>query len=219
MKLLVLRPEPGAAATAARARAAGLDPLVAPLFAVRPCAWDAPDMPVDALMLTSANAARAAGALPDALRGLPLYAVGAKTAAAAGSLGAAEIRVGEAGVAELVARAARDGIGTLLHLAGADRTAFDPAGVRIVTRIVYAAAPVEPPPALPARDTVALLHSARAARRFAELVAPAGHAIAALSPAVAAAAGPGWRAVAVAARPDDDALLAAAARLCQEVRA
>lgn len=219
MKLLILRPEPGATATAMRARAMGLDAEILPLFEVRPRAWTLPDIPIDAVMLTSANAARMLGGLDPQLAALPAYAVGAKTGAASQAAGFADVRCGEAGVAELVARAAADGVRRLLHLAGADRTDFDPAGIEIVTRIVYASETVEPPPPLPAGDAVALLHSARAARRFAELVAPARFAIACLSPAVAAAAGPGWRAVATAAQPDDDALLAVAARLCQEVRA
>lgn len=219
MRLLILRPEPGSTATAKRAQAMGFEVLVAPLFAVRPCAWTLPETALDAVMLTSANAARALAPLDPRLAALPAYAVGAKTGAAATAAGFADVRAGAAGVAELVARAAADGVRRLLHLAGADRTAFDPAGVEIVARTVYASETVEPPPALPAGDAVALLHSARAARRFAELVAPARFAVACLSPAVAAAAGPGWRALATAAQPDDDALLAVAARLCQEVRA
>lgn len=219
MRLLVLRPEPGATATARRARELGLGVIVAPLFAVRPRAWTMPPGPVDAVMLTSANAARALSTVPDGLTGLPAYAVGAKTAAAARAAGFAEVRTGENGVADLAHQAAEDGIATMLHLAGEDRTAFDAGPLRIITRIVYAAEAIEPPPSLPRGDVVALLHSARAARRFATLVRPADVAIAAISPAVAAAAGEGWARVAIAARPQDDALLAVAARLCQEERA
>jgi uroporphyrinogen-III synthase len=54
---------------------------------------------------------------------------------------------------------------------------------------------------------------------FARLIDAAGlsrAAIAAISPATAAAAGTGWGRIAVAAVPTDDALLAAAARLCEE---
>ena len=40
--------------------------------------------------------------------------------------------------------------------------------------------------------------------------------LAAISPAAAAAAGGGWEAVEVAERPDDEALLALAARLCKK---
>ncbi len=42
-RLLVLRPQPGADETAARARALGLEPVVAPLFSVRPLHWTPPD--------------------------------------------------------------------------------------------------------------------------------------------------------------------------------
>ena len=61
MKILVLRPQPGADETAARARALGLELVVAPLFAVAPLAWTPPDPAgFDAVMLTSASAARQA---------------------------------------------------------------------------------------------------------------------------------------------------------------
>ena len=63
--------------------------------------------------------------------------------------------------------------------------------------------------------SVALVHSPRAGRRFAELVGDRGSiAIAAISPAAAEAVGEGWQAVAAAEEPGDDALLALAARLC-----
>ncbi|PTS81075.1 uroporphyrinogen-III synthase, partial [Sphingomonas sp. HMWF008] len=58
-------------------------------------------------------------------------------------------------------------------------------------------------------------HSARAARRLAELLDAAGIdrsrvALAAFSPAIAVAAGVGWSAITSAATPDDAALFAAA---------
>ena len=60
--VLILRPQPGADESAARARALGLDPVVAPLFTVRPLAWEAPNpADFDAVMMTSANAARFGG--------------------------------------------------------------------------------------------------------------------------------------------------------------
>ena len=86
--LAVLRPEPGNAATVARARAAGFATLSLPVFAVVPLAWDVPDpADYDALILTSANAVRHAGAGLDRLRVLPVFAVGARTAAAARAAG------------------------------------------------------------------------------------------------------------------------------------
>ena len=40
--LLILRPEPGNGASAARARSLGLTPLQCPLFAIEPTPWSAP---------------------------------------------------------------------------------------------------------------------------------------------------------------------------------
>ena len=74
--MLILRPQPGADETAARARTLGLEPVVAPLFTIRPLAWEPPDpAEFDAVLLTSANAARHANQtghdadfLPETLR-------------------------------------------------------------------------------------------------------------------------------------------------------
>ena len=75
--VLILRPQPGADETAARARALGLDPVVAPLFTVRPLAWQAPNpADFDAVMLTSANAARFGGDALTPFLGLPCYCGG-----------------------------------------------------------------------------------------------------------------------------------------------
>ncbi len=215
--LLVLRPEPGATATAAAADALGFTAIVAPLFVMRPVAWSPPATPVRALLMTSANAARFGGAGLQALAGLPLYAVGEATAAAARDSGFTRIVVGADGVDAIVERAERNGIDRLLHLAGREYRELASGSVAIERRIVYAADAVASLPdaaraALP--DAVVLLHSPRAAALFATLVDPAGISIAAISAATREAAGTGWRAVAVADRPADASLLAAAAKLC-----
>ncbi|WCT73218.1 uroporphyrinogen-III synthase [Sphingomonas naphthae] len=217
--LLVLRPEPGAGRTAERAQAMGLEAIVAPLFTVRPLAWTPPGPAAfDALMLTSAQALRHGGDL-SAFRALPVYAVGAATGDAARAVGFTQVHAGESDAAALLDRAVADGRGAILHLTGREhRAVIHPATT--VTRIaVYAADVVDTLPDVAAdalaRDAVALLHSPRAARTLAALSGWRGR-IAALSPAVAEAAGPGWHSVAVAAAPTDDALLAAAARLCEE---
>jgi uroporphyrinogen-III synthase len=144
------------------------------------------------------------------------YAVGSATAAALKKRGFTDVRVGSAGVDAIVGQAALDGIRSLLHLAGEDHTRAEAGPVQIETLIVYASEPVEPQSDLQDavnKAAVALLHSARAAARFRELAGP-GHRIAAISPAVLAAAGPGWLETAIASKPTDQALLAAAARLC-----
>lgn len=212
----VLRPEPGNAATAAKLEALGLFALRMPLFAVVPVAWDAPDPArFDGLLLTSANAIRHAGPALAAYRHLPVNAVGAASARAAERAGFAVATVGEGGVAELLPRIAAT---ALLHLAGREHR---PAGPPVAaTAVVYASEPVPSPPgALDLLDGgIALLHSPRAAARLAALVDAAGlpraaTALAAISPAAAAAAGPGWRRIAVAPRPDDAALIAVARML------
>ena len=63
LPLIILRPEPGASETAARAVAAGLSVRPVPLFSAGPVAWTPPNIDQhDALLLTSANAPRFAGA-------------------------------------------------------------------------------------------------------------------------------------------------------------
>jgi uroporphyrinogen-III synthase len=222
--LLVLRPEPGASATAARAAALGLTPVVAPLFSVAPLPWSAPPpSSFDALLLTSANAVRHGGPQLARYAALPVYAVGAGTAAAAQAAGLTNVIAGDSDGAAMVARAAGDGVRRLLHLSGREHRASEHEGVTVERRIVYAAHAADALPdaahAALAAGAVALLHSPRAAATFRALVIAAGLAprairIAAISPAALAAAGDGWEASAGAASVGDDALLAAAARLC-----
>jgi len=217
--LLALRPEPGASATAAAARAMGLDAIAAPLFVIRPLDWSLPGPLPEAVLLTSANAVRHGGAGLAALTGLPAYAVGTATAGAARQAGFGRIVTGDADAETLLALAHRDGVRALLHLAGREHRDVVPHDIRVDRRIVYAAEAVDALPeaaraALP--GAVALLHSPRAARLFASLVDPAGIAIAAISPATLAAAGSGWRIADVADRPTDASLLAVAAKLCNQ---
>ncbi len=216
--LLVLRPEPGAAATASAARAMGLGAIVAPLFTVHPLEWALPDNLPDALLLTSAHAARLGGGQLSALHGLPVYAVGKATATAAREAGFAEVTAGEGGAETIIARAARDGRHHLLHLCGREHRAVAHASIAIERRLVYAADAVESLPeaarAALREGAVALLHSPRAAALFATLIDPTDVMIAAISAATLAAAGTRWRATAIADTPTDTSLLAAAAKLC-----
>lgn len=212
--LLILRPEPGASATAAKAAARGLDVLVRPLFEVRAIDWTPPDPArFDAVMMTSANAARVGGAGLARYRYLPLYAVGSATAKAARDAGFDEIVAGGNDAAAMTQIVAGDGRKHVLHLAGRDRIAA-PAPFGVETIAVYASEVVDGP-ALPP-GTIALLHSPRAARRFAELVAERGDiALVAISQGAADAAGTGWQHILTAARPDDTAMLELAASLCE----
>lgn len=211
MKLLVLRPEPGASETAARARAMGLDPVVEPLFAIVAVVGPPVDPArFDAVLLTSANAARHA---PPGLTGLPCFAVGQRTAAEARAAGFGEVAEGPGDGEAAAAMMAAAGIRRAIHLCGRDHVAVEAPGVEIERRIVYAAEPVDP--GRIEGPAVALIHSARAGARLAGLAGDRGAiAIAAISAAAAAAAGDGWASKAVAARPRDQALLELAAKLC-----
>jgi uroporphyrinogen-III synthase len=220
--VLILRPQPGADESAARARAIGLEPAVAPLFAMRAIAW-APPTPggFGAVMLTSANAARHAGDALTSYAGLPCYTVGEATAAAAAAAGFADVRIGPDDGAALLDLLAADGVTSLFHPCGQDHLPLEREGVNIVRVPVYAADAVDRLPDAAGdalgRGAVALLHSPRAAAHFSRLIGDgrADIAVAAISVRTARATGPGWRILAVSPRPRDQALLELAAKLCQ----
>lgn len=212
--MLVLRPEPGASSTVERARALGFDAVAVPLFEIQPIDWEAPGpAEFDGLLLTSANAVRFGGQKLDQLRQLPVYAVGETTAAAAQGAGFNVAATGKEGVArlfDLIAPGLR-----LLHLCGVDRKEVAGAAHSITPVVAYRAKPIDAPDLSSAAGSVALIHSPRAGRRFTELVEDRSSiSIAAISPAAAEAVGGGWKLVASAEHPTDDALLALAARLC-----
>ena len=145
------------------------------------------------------------------------YCVGPETAAAARAAGFSDIRTGPTDVATLFQTAANDGIQCLVHLTGRDRTDVTiPPGLTVIVREVYAMDPLADAQ-IPDAD-LALLYSARAASRLTELVGPArAHlAVGVLSPAIATALGPGWRAIFVAAAPNEDALFAACGLTCEK---
>lgn len=208
---MVLRPEPGNTQTARRLVAAGFVARQRPLFAVRPLPWTAPDPAGhDALLLTSANAIRHAGAELALLQRLPVVAVGEATAAAARDAGLTVALTGarDAGAAAELAHG--HGLTRLLHLAGREHKAVR--GVEVIAVYTSDPLPVAPGELTGGSARTALLHSARAARRFAALLDRDGAnrsewALAALSPAVAGAAGQGWARVLVAADPTDAALV------------
>jgi uroporphyrinogen-III synthase len=110
----------------------------------------------------------------------------------------------------------------MLHLCGREHR---PLGgkVEVTACPVYAADALNalPPTAIEAiaRGAIVLLHSPRAAALFAGLADAAGLArdgisLAAISANAATSAGTGWQAVAIAERPNDDALLAVALAMC-----
>ena len=207
-RLILLRPEPGSSASAERARAMGLTVEQHALFKVVAVPWTVVPDDFDAIVATSANAFRHGGLGLEALRALPVHAVGAATAEAAREAGFAVAQAGEGGADALVLPAGR-----LLHLTGRDHHAVP--GATAV--IVYDSVTLKPPPEFDPVDAVIAVHSARAGARLAEIVdQKISTMIAAISPAAAGACGGGWQLVAVAGRPSDAALLALARDLCQK---
>jgi uroporphyrinogen-III synthase len=219
-RLLVLRPEPGASRTVERARRRGLEAAALPLFEIQPVIWDVPDASkFDALLLTSANAVRHGGAGLSQLRHLPVHAVGTATADAAHSAGFTIASAGDGGVDALLASLEPDR--RLLHLCGEHRSMPANATREITSVIVYRSEEGPAPDVSMAENAVALVHSPRAGRRFAELFDKAGVercaiTIAAISHAAVEAAGGGWAWIEAAEAPNDDALLALAERLCNK---
>ncbi len=220
MAIVVVRPEPGHAATIAALREAGLEARSLPLFAARPLDWIAPELDrFDAILFTSAQGVRLAGPALEAIRCKPVIAVGPATAAAAREAGLSVVLTGTSDAAAVADTAQAQGYERLLHLAGRDRVETD-----AMTRIVYAADPVvvDSDAIRALAGEIILLHSARAAARLAELADDAGVprtaiALVAISAKTAAAAGMGWRALAIAAAPRDDAMVAAARALTEAV--
>lgn len=223
--LVVIRPEPGCAATLAAARALRLEAHGFPLFAVVTRSWEAP-LPgqFDAILGGSGNAFRHAGKGLAALRDLPVYAVGETTAIAARETGFSVVATGNGGMQALLAELA-PGHRRLLRLTGDDRVPLTlPKGTIMAERVVYASVPQPMPPDLVAllRSPVMIaLHSAEAARHVAAQCVTHGIRrsllrLIALSPRIANAAGDGWGELAVAAMPNDKALLALATQMCQD---
>lgn len=241
MSILVTRPHPDNLSTADRLRAHGHRALLAPLLRFEPVAFhDDSEARYDAVIVTSANAIRAvAPQLRDlGLVGLPLFAVGDHTAAAAREAGFAAVIVAEGDAASLrdtvIARArdaALPATGTLLYLAGADLSRdlggeLGEAGFSVVTQTTYRMAPVQHLPrevcaGLAAHEIEAVLHySRRSARVFLDAARNEGVEISALaipqcclSETVAAALREaGASQVLVAPRPDENALFETLAR-------
>lgn len=221
---LALRPEPGLSATLEKSRAMGLAIIGCALSEIRAVAWDCPDPArYDGLLIGSANAILHGGEHLARLKDKPVYAVGAATAEAARAAGFTVAVTGSGGlqgVLDAVPRPCH-----LLRIAGEEHVPLSPpADVSFDTVIAYRSAmlPLDPAASLLASgEALVLLHSAATARHFAAEcdrlgLARAAIVLAALGPRIAAAAGEGWGAVHIAARPDEAAVLALAVQLCQK---
>jgi len=208
--------------------------VIEPLLTIEPLPVALELADVQAIAVTSANAAPALGAAVH----LPVFAVGAASAAAARGAGSTRVEAADgdaASLARLIVASCQPQHGTILHLCGTEvrgglAEALTETGFRIRRQAVYR---VRPARALSAETRTALrtgldavlLFSPRTALILCELVVRHGleHCLGAtdaccLSGAVAESCRKlVWRRVRIAARPDQDALvdlLEAADRRC-----
>lgn len=217
---LIIRPEPGASATATRATAMGLTAIAAPLFAVAPIHWSPPLADsVDALLLTSANAARLGGDDLQHYRDLPCLCVGDATAEAAREAGLSVAWTGETDGKSALVAAADQGYHQLLWLCGQQHTPLVHPRITLTVVPVYEAAPCAPSAQLIealSHPAIILLHSQRAAWALADLVSARAHlGVIAISPGVAAVAGEGWAWVHWPEFPRDQDMLELVGAMCQ----
>jgi uroporphyrinogen-III synthase len=230
--VLVTRPAEDAGPLARRIEALGHRALCEPLLVIR--FLDGATLDLDgaqALAFTSANGVRALmHTKPDAPRlGLRVFAVGKATAAAARAAGFGNVAAAGGDVNSLarnIVAELRPDAGAVVHVAGRERAgdlsaALAAKGFDSRRAVLYAADAVESfsPATVDALRSGAIddvvIFSPRTARGFVTLLARAGLAreperlrLVALSHRVVEAAqGPRFAAVAVAARPDQDALL------------
>ena len=216
-RVWITRAQPGAARTADRLAALGLEPVIAPLLAIRPLEQAEPDLEgVDVLAFTSINGVAAFAALT-ARRDRPVLAVGDATAQAARAAGFVDVRSAAGDLSALADLIAVQASGLVLA-PGAETPAGDIAaevaarrpegGVMVRTLPVYRAEPVEATP--PPRVAAVLVHSPRAgallAARDAAMVE--GAIVACISPAAAAPLVALGLSPVVAAAPHEDALIA-----------
>jgi len=241
MRLIVTRPEPEATRTAQLLIRLGHVAILSPMLDIRPVA-DAPlpDVPHQAVLVTSGNAVRALAAHPQRARlaGMPLLAVGDATALEAKRAGFAAARSAGGAVADLAALVAAElhpENGPLLYAAGDVQTgdlagALAKEGFRVDTVVVYRSEPRLRLSAVAAEALRsngadgALLFSRRSAAAFALALraadlAPLRRAFAcfaisraAADPVAALTAGP----ILVAERPDQISLFAAIERFAAE---
>jgi uroporphyrinogen-III synthase len=147
VRLLVTRPQPDGERTGAALRARGHDVVLAPLLRVEAIDCDIADAAYGAVLMTSANAARAIASHPRraALAALPVLAVGRRTAEAARAAGFRDVRSADgdkADLAALVRTQCAGAGGPVIYLAGEDRAGeldLAACGVPVVTAVVYRA--------------------------------------------------------------------------------
>lgn len=223
--VLITRAEPGASETAQRVEALGLSAIVSPVLCMK--ARGDTSLPalkaLSGLIFTSANGVRAFSQRCDA-RNLPAWCVGPATAAAARAAGFVDVQESAGNAADLAQFIADNTAPTpapLLHVANAAakgdlRRHLETLGFAVDFAPLYemrAAESLSPEAdemlAQP-MPAIALIHSAKGAERFAQLVADRTilhlHAVAISAPAAAPLKALNLKAVHIAEAPNEDAL-------------
>jgi uroporphyrinogen-III synthase len=226
--VLITRPEPGATETAGRLAASGHRPLLAPATVVQTMACAPAGLErIGATVLTSRNAVPPC---PDLCHGRPAFAVGDATALLARRAGFTDVHSASgnaADLAALVANAMPADRGPLFlpagHLQGQDLARdLRHRGFRVIRRVVYRTRPAValPDPVqaelMAGRVDAALFFSAGTAAHFVRLARAAGlveslgtvDAVAISDRATMPLRALPWRRIGVAAKPDQDAMLA-----------
>ncbi|WP_426128054.1 uroporphyrinogen-III synthase [Pararhizobium sp. PWRC1-1] len=234
LRILVTRPQPSAAATAARLEAMGHQAVLLPVMEAvhQPqAALDALAHPHSAIAVTSAEVFRALAHYRDRLAPhfqTTVYCVGPATAQAAQHMGFQSVIAGSGtglSLARIAAAASASLTDGLVYLAGWPRSpAFEAglqaAGIACRTAETYRMSAIAHPPEIieqrlrsPIPD-VALLYSHETARHFFTLLSPrtaqmlSGTRLLCLSEHVANAIPPGFGPIAIASEPSEEALLA-----------
>lgn len=240
MRVLIIRPEREATALATALAERGHTPVIAPLFRLEflhpPAEFSAALAACQAVLLTSANGARALAEASEQ-RGRPILAVGDTTASTAEGLGFSAVTSASgdgAVLADLVRQRLDPKDGPLLHVSGREVAAdfgalLQPAGFEVKRFALYDAReettlPESARTALEARALdIVTFFSPRAASVFATMVEDAGLAAnlhdvtaIAISPAaLAPAAGLPFKAAVAATRPTRQAVLDEIDRLAE----
>ncbi len=187
MRVFVFRPQPDAERTARAVADHGFEPLVAPLFKVVRLPGAVPEGNFDAIVVTSGNAVPVLAEGPAAWRELPVFTVGARTAAKVREAGLDDARSADGDRNDLIEliRRTLPAPAKLLMIVARDRKEdvserLGQAGYEVALWMAYAAEPVSSLPedaqaALRQGKADAALHySARGARTFIAMAQAAG---------------------------------------------
>lgn len=230
MRVFVFRPQADAERSARALSAHGHEPIVAPIFDVVRLPEPPPAGSFTALVLTSGNAVPALADAPAAWRDLPVFTVGARTAAKTRDAGFEDARSADGDRNDLIAliRGNLTPPARLLMIVGRDRhedvgERLAKAGYEVVSWIAYAseakpAFPENAAAALRERKVEAAVHySPRSAQVFLDLAREAGLAqpaqdlihVAISANAAAPLISAGASTVLVAEHPEEAGMLAA----------